>query len=176
MAAVVSSYGPSGDFKTDYLAYCKIWHLTPHPQIVRSWKAIQYEAGACSRCSALQALRLALTRCVIAHGADERQKAEEAAKAEADRLAGIVPDETAKKKKKKKKKKRRAPERDPDQPVTDADLFDMKPQSTLSVRGHRLDSNHTLAVSLALPHCEKVTTIKCVAMRCFGNPCRVQGL
>ena len=44
-SAAIAAYSPSGDFKTDYLAYCKIWGLTVHPQIVRSWNAIQYEAG-----------------------------------------------------------------------------------------------------------------------------------
>ena len=44
-SAAITAYSPSGDFKTDYLAYCKIWGLTVHPQIVRSWNAIQYEAG-----------------------------------------------------------------------------------------------------------------------------------
>lgn len=45
LPAAITAYSPSGDFKTDYLAYCKIWGLTVHPQIVRSWNAIQYEAG-----------------------------------------------------------------------------------------------------------------------------------
>jgi len=91
---------------------------------------------------------------------DERQRAEEAAKAEADRLAGIDPEAAPKKKKKKKKKKKRRVV-DP-AALTDADIFDMKPGSTVSVRGHRLDSNHVLGLSLALPHCERVTTIKFV--------------
>ena len=42
---VATAYTPSGDFKTDYLAFCKIWGLPVHPQLVKSWKTIQYEAG-----------------------------------------------------------------------------------------------------------------------------------
>ena len=173
LPAAITAYSPSGDFKTDYLAYCKIWGLTVHPQIVRSWNAIQYEAGTRSnpprthsgrQCSVSTSARRSRGCC----GApDERARLEEEAKAEADRLAGIEPEEGSKKKKKKKKKKRR-PERDPDAPITDADLFDMKPSSTWSVRGHKLDGNHMIAATLALPHCEKVTTIKCVGRVLLG--------